>query len=151
GSVTLKTRQGLDWTGKFDTIAATAAQLPDGIFDGEIVALDAHGVPDFAVLQAALSEGNTKDLLFFAFDLLFTDDQDLRKHPLSERKNLLQQILAGRKKQHVIRFVDHFETGGEAVLRSACKLSLEGIVSKQLDSPYSSGRNGTWTKAKCRA
>jgi bifunctional non-homologous end joining protein LigD len=51
----------------------------------------------------------------------------------------------------VIRFVEHFDTGGEAVLRSACKLSLEGIVSKKLDAPYQSGRNGAWTKAKCRA
>jgi len=151
GSVALKTRKGLDWTGKFGTIAASAAKFPDAIIDGEIVALDTHGVPDFAALQSALSEGNTKNLLYFAFDLLFYGDQDLRQRPLSERKVLLQRMLADQKKQHIIRFVDHFETGGEAVLRSACKLSLEGIVSKQLGSPYSSGRNGAWTKAKCRA
>ena len=89
--MTLKTRKGLDWTGKFDAIAHAARGLPDGIIDGEIVALNANGAPDFAALQAALSEGKTKDLIFFAFDLLFDGDQDLRKRPLSERKHLLKK------------------------------------------------------------
>jgi bifunctional non-homologous end joining protein LigD len=151
GKVTLKTRKGLDWTGKFGAIADAATGLPGGIIDGEIVALGANGAPDFAALQAALSEGKTKDLIFFAFDLLFDGDEDLRERPLSQRKRLLQQMLADRNDRGVIRFVEHFETGGEAVLRSACKLSLEGIVSKKLDAPYRSGRNGAWTKAKCRA
>jgi bifunctional non-homologous end joining protein LigD len=151
GKVTLKTRKGLDWTGKFDAIAHAATGLPDGIIDGEIVALNASGAPDFAALQAALSEGKSKDLIFFAFDLLFDGDEDLRKRPLSERKGLLKQIFVDRDDRGVIRFVEHFDTGGEAVLRSACKLSLEGIVSKKVDAPYQSGRSGAWTKAKCRA
>lgn len=151
GKVTLKTRKGLDWTAKFGAIADAGLELPDGIVDGEIVALDAHGAPDFAALQAALSEGKTKDLIFFAFDFLFDGGEDLRKRPLSVRKERLRQMLAKRREQDVIRFVEHFETGGEAVLRSACKLSLEGIVSKKLDAPYRAGRNGAWTKAKCRA
>jgi bifunctional non-homologous end joining protein LigD len=151
GNVTLKTRKGLDWTGKFGAIADAAAGLPDGIIDGEIVALGANGVPDFAALQAALSEGKTKELIFFAFDLLFDGDEDLRKRPLSQRKRQLKQMFVDRNDRGVIRFVEHFDTGGEAVLRSACKLSLEGIVSKKLDAPYQSGRNGAWTKAKCRA
>ncbi len=149
--VTLKTRKGLDWTAKFSAIADAASALPTGIIDGEIVALDSHGAPDFAALQAALSEGKTKDLIFFAFDFLFEGGEDLRKQPLTLRKQRLRQMLAKRKDQDVIRFVEHFETGGEAVLRSACKLSLEGIVSKKLDAPYRTGRNGAWTKAKCRA
>jgi bifunctional non-homologous end joining protein LigD len=151
GKVTLKTRNGLDWTAKFGAIADAALELPNGIVDGEIVALDSHGAPDFAALQAALSEGKTEDLIFFAFDFLFEGGEDLRKRPLSVRKERLRQMLANREDQDVIRFVEHFETGGEAVLRSACKLSLEGIVSKKLDSPYRAGRNGAWTKAKCRA
>ncbi len=151
GDVTLKTRKGLDWTEKFGAIADAAAGLPDGILDGEIVALGANGVPDFAALQAALSEGKTKELIFFAFDLLFDGDEDLRKRPLSQRKRQLKQMFVDRNDRGVIRFVEHFDTGGEAVLRSACKLSLEGIVSKKLDAPYQSGRNGAWTKAKCRA
>ncbi len=71
GEVTLKTRKGLDWTPKFGAIATAASALPDCIIDGEIVALDHRGSPDFAGLQAALSDGKTDDLIFFAFDLLF--------------------------------------------------------------------------------
>jgi bifunctional non-homologous end joining protein LigD len=69
--VTLKPRKGLDWTSKYPAIAAAGAALPDCIIDGEICALDEHGAPDFAALQASLSEGKTGDLVFFAFDLLF--------------------------------------------------------------------------------
>jgi len=151
GEVTLKTRKGLDWTAKFAAIAKEASALPDALIDGEIVALDQNGTPDFAALQAALSEQNTDNLIFYAFDLLFDGDTDLRDRPLAERKARLQTLLSrhgsGTK---LVRFVEHFETGGDAVLRSACRLSLEGIVSKRLDAPYASGRNGSWTKAKCR-
>src|SRR5262249_53352353 len=82
GTATLKTRKGLDWTDKFKAIAAEAAALPDGIIDGEIVALDDHGAPNFAALQAALSEGRTDDLIFYGFDLLCEGDTDLRRQPL---------------------------------------------------------------------
>ena len=71
GKATLKTRKGLDWTAKFQAIADEAKTLPDGIIDGEIVALDSNGAPDFAALQAALSEQETQNLIFYAFDLLF--------------------------------------------------------------------------------
>ena len=71
GGVTLKTRKGLDWTPKFGAIARAASKLLDCIVDGEIVALDHRGSPDFAGLQAALSDGKTDDLIFFAFDLMF--------------------------------------------------------------------------------
>jgi bifunctional non-homologous end joining protein LigD len=153
GTVALKTRKGLDWTARFPAIARAAQGLPDGIIDGEIVALDDIGAPDFASMQAALSEQNTDDLVFYAFDLLFDADEDLRSKPLSERKDRLQRRLAERLPDPaaLIRFVEHFESGGDAVLRSACKLSLEGIVSKRLDARYSSGRGPNWVKAKCRA
>jgi bifunctional non-homologous end joining protein LigD len=150
GRVSLKTRKGLDWTGKFGAIAKAATGLPDAILDGEIVALNRDGVPEFAALQAAISEGKTNDLIFFAFDLLFEGGEDLRPRPLSERKQRLEALLA-EGGQTLIRHVEHFDTGGDAVLLSACKLSLEGIVSKKLDEPYHSGRDGSWTKAKCRA
>ncbi|ABD89220.1 DNA ligase D [Rhodopseudomonas palustris] len=154
GQATLKTRKGLDWTRKFRAIADQAAALPDAIIDTEIVALDAAGAPDFAALQAALSDENTDNLICFAFDLLFAEGEDLRALPLSERKQRLQEMLEqarGRRKQSVIRYVEHFESGGDAILQSACKMSLEGIVSKKLDAPYRSGRSESWTKAKCRA
>ncbi|MBL8772767.1 MAG: DNA ligase D [Phenylobacterium sp.] len=153
GRATLKTRKGLDWTAKFREIAADAAGLPDGIYDGEACALDHNGSPDFPALQAALSDGKTQDLIFFAFDALFLDGEDLRERPLSERKARLAATLAaaGRTPARRIRYVDHFETAGDAVLQSACRMSLEGIVSKKLDAPYRSDRTGAWQKSKCRA
>lgn len=149
---TLRTRKGLDWTTKFPQIADIVAQLPDSIIDGEICALNDDGAPDFAALQAALSERNTGNLVFFAFDLLSDNGEDLQPKPLVERKSRLQTLLveAGIEDPR-IRYVEHFKTGGDAVLRSACKLSLEGIVSKQADAPYQSGRTNTWLKSKCRA
>jgi bifunctional non-homologous end joining protein LigD len=150
---TLRTRKGLDWTSKFGAIADEAKSLPDVVIDGEIVALDQNGAPDFASLQAALSEQRTDHLVFYVFDLLFDSAEDMRSLPLTERKARLEAMLSARKvsKGARIRYVEHFETGGDAVLRSACKLSLEGIVSKKSDTPYRSGRTDTWTKAKCRA
>ncbi|WP_276122161.1 DNA ligase D [Pararhizobium qamdonense] len=151
GEVTLKTRKGLDWTAKWPAIVKAASVLPDCMIDGEICALDEQGAPDFAALQAALSEGKTGDLVYFAFDLLFVGGEDLRELPLTERKERLQALLSDGGEDARLRFVEHFETGGDAVLKSACRLSLEGIVSKQADAPYRSGRTDTWAKSKCRA
>jgi bifunctional non-homologous end joining protein LigD len=151
GEATLKTRKGLDWTDKFQAIAKEGSALPDVLIDGEIVALDHNGAPDFSTLQAAISDGETDNLIFYAFDLLFADGMDLRRLPLGERKAQLQKLLEARAKAKSIRYVEHFETGGDAILQSACKLSLEGIVSKRLRAPYRSGRSEDWTKAKCRA
>lgn len=153
GEVTLKTRKGLDWTDKFPAIADAARKFPDAIIDGELTALDHNGSPDFAALQAALSEGRTDDLIFFSFDLLYSDAGDRRSSTLGERKAELKRYLFEQRQDAatLIRYVDHFETAGEAVLQSACRMNLEGIISKRLDSPYRSGRVGDWTKAKCRA
>jgi bifunctional non-homologous end joining protein LigD len=153
GEVTLKTRKGLDWTEKFAAIAKEAGSLPDTLIDGEVVALDAKGDPDFSALQAALSDGKTGNLIFFAFDLLFAEEFDLRRSPLSERKQRLQDMLEGRtqRKESLIRYLSHVEANGEAVWQGACKMSLEGIISKKLGAPYQSGRSENWTKTKCRA
>ena len=152
GAVTVRTRKGLDWTERFSAVAEAASTLPDCVIDSEIVALNAHGAPDFASLQAALSDKRTDALVCFVFDLLFEDGEDLRALPLSERKTRLA-VLVSRcaAATPTIRFVEHFETGGDAVLKSACRLALEGIVSKRLDAPYVSGRTESWVKAKCRA
>ena len=148
GKATLQTRKGLDWSAKFREIVAAGAKLKDGIYDGEVVALDPTGAPDFAALQAAISEGKTKNLVFFVFDLLFEGREDLRPLPLSVRKGRLEAALA--KSPANLRYVDHFVTAGDAVLLSACRMDLEGIVSKRLNAPYTSGRSDTWTKSKCR-
>ncbi len=150
GAAVLKTRKALDWTDKFGAIAKEGKTLPDALIDGEIVALNHHGVPDFSALQAAISDGKTGSLIFFAFDLLFAGGEDLRGLPLDERKARLKQLLASRKGK-LIKYVEHFEASGDAVLESAEKLSLEGIISKKLDAPYRSGRSENWTKAKVRA
>jgi bifunctional non-homologous end joining protein LigD len=153
GRATLKTRKGLDWTEKFTAIAEAASSLPDALIDGEVVALDDKAEPNFAALQAALSDGKTDNLMFYAFDLLFVDEFDLRRQTLRERKRRLRELLQDKGKDGggVIHYLDHLETGGEAVWESACKMSLEGIVSKRLDAPYRSARSESWTKTKCRA
>ncbi len=152
GKARLRTRKGLDWTGRLPEIAADGAALPDCIVDGEIVALDHNGAPDFAGLQAALSDEQTGDLIFFVFDLLFLGAEDLRDLPLEDRKARLKVMLAKAAPDNArLRFVDHFTSAGDAVLSSACRMSLEGIVSKRLDAPYRSGRSDSWTKSKCRA
>jgi DNA ligase D-like protein (predicted ligase)/DNA ligase D-like protein (predicted polymerase)/DNA ligase D-like protein (predicted 3'-phosphoesterase) len=153
GKATLKTRTGLDWTPKFSEIAATAKTLPDCMLDGEVCALNEHGVPSFSALQAALSEEQTEKLVFFVFDMLFAEHQDLRAMPLVDRKESLKELLTSQPKKFGdrIRYLEHVVTAGANVLAGACKLDMEGIVSKRLDAGYSSDRNGSWQKAKCRA
>ncbi len=153
GETILRTRKGLDWTGKFEAIAKAGGSLGDTMIDGEIVALDHNGAPDFSALQAAISECKTERLIFYAFDVLFADGEDLRRLPLDERKARLKEMLEAlpKKASQSIRYVEHFEANGEDVLESAKKLSLEGIVSKRLSSLYRSGRSDSWTKTKCRA
>jgi len=151
GNAILRTRKGLDWTTKFRATAETASALRDCIIDGEVVALDPAGASNFSALQAALSDGRSQDLVYFAFDLLFAEGEDLRGRPLSERKARLQVFLS----EHLsgspgIHYVDHLSGSGEAVLRSACSMNLEGIVSKRLSAPYRSERTEAWVKVKCR-
>jgi bifunctional non-homologous end joining protein LigD len=150
GDAQLRTRKGLDWTAKFAGIAVAARALPNCLLDGEVVALDTHGAPDFAALQAALADHKTDEMIFFAFDLLFLEGDDLRERPLRDRKGRLKTLLAKAKRPPTVRYVEHFETAGDAVLQSACRMHLEGIVSKRLAAPYRSGRGRDWIKAKCR-
>ncbi len=149
GAAVLRTRKGLDWSARFPEIRQQAARLPDCILDGEIVSLDAHGAPSFSALQAALSEQHTGELVYFAFDLLFLRGEDLCPLPLSERKQRLHGLLGDEA--GLLRYVPHFTGVADAVLKSACRMHLEGIVSKLLDAPYTPGRGHGWTKSKCRA
>jgi bifunctional non-homologous end joining protein LigD len=151
GEARIRTRSGLDWTEQFAAIAKQAERLPDCILDGEVCALDPDQMPSFAALQAALSENQSENLVFFAFDLLVEGKEDLRPLALADRKARLQSLVENARAGDSIRYVAHFESTADTVLLSACKMHLEGIVSKKLDAPYSSGRSGSWTKAKCRA
>src|SRR5262249_14450286 len=151
GKATLRTRKALDWTAKSRATAEAASALPDCILDGEIVVIDAAGAPNFSALQAALSEGRSQDLVYFAFDLLFTGSEDWRARSLAQRKARLKAFLdQSLPASSTIRYVDHLTGSGEAVLRSACGMNLEGIVSKRLSAPYKSQRADAWVKSKCR-
>ena len=105
-----------------------------------MVALDKKGAPDFGALQAALAEGKTDDLIYFVFDLLFAEGNDLQKVPLRERKATLERIIERLDDDSPIRYVEHFDASGESVLETARQMSLEGIVSKQLDDIYRPGQ-----------
>jgi bifunctional non-homologous end joining protein LigD len=150
GRAAVRTRTGLDWTEKFADLAKVANKLPDCLMDGEVVALDERGLPSFAALQSELSKGDSRALIFYAFDLLFEGREDLRVLPLLERKTRLEKLLRGHRLSDRLRFVAHLNSNGGDVFESARRMGLEGIVSKRLSAAYRSGRSGDWTKAKCR-
>ncbi len=151
GRVRLLTRAGLDWTDRLGTALAEALQtLParSAIIDGELVA-ERDGVSHFATLQTALSEGRTDMLVYYAFDLLYLDGRDLTGTPLASRKKALEALVG--EGAGAARFMSHFEESGDIVLRHACRLGLEGVVSKDRDAPYRPGRGRSWIKCKCSA
>jgi bifunctional non-homologous end joining protein LigD len=151
GKVQLKTRNGLNWTKRFPGIAKAAAALPvtAAILDGEAVIEDENGVSSFSLLQQALSnttDGVASHAVFYAFDLLFLDGRDLRPLPLEERKRLLSGLVPP---EGILRFSEHLVEDGSAMVRNACRLGLEGVVSKRRDRAYRSGRTDDWVKIKC--
>jgi bifunctional non-homologous end joining protein LigD len=143
------TRSGYDWTSRFAPLAAAIAQLPadELVLDGEAVVPDARGVPDFALLHADLAAGRTDRLQYFAFDLLYQDGFDLRPAALIVRKRRLAELLAGFRGP--ILYSEHFEEDGPRFYARACEMKLEGVVSKDRDAPYRSGRSDAWIKTKC--
>jgi bifunctional non-homologous end joining protein LigD len=151
GAAHLLTRTGLDWTGRFGAAVIEAlAALPaeTAILDGELVVDRADGVSDFSALQADLSAGRDDRFIYYAFDLLYLDGEDLRASKLTARKARLEKLLAGTDPAR-LRLSEGFEVEGEQMLRHACRLSLEGVVSKRKDAPYHSGRGKDWVKSKC--
>jgi bifunctional non-homologous end joining protein LigD len=151
GKATLYTRRGLDWTAKFSPIARAVAALPasTALIDGELVVEDDKGVSSFSLLQQALKAGTGESLVFYVFDLLFLDGEDLRATPLAARKRALAQLLSRGPKQTPLRLSESLDESGPVLLKHACRLGLEGIVSKLRDAPYRSGRGHDWLKTKC--
>ena len=150
GRVKLLTRSGLDWTAKFGKdLAAAFKALPVGtaLIDGELVVESQNGASDFSLLQADLSEGRVDRFVYYAFDLMHLDGYDLRATPLVMRKEALAQLLAGER--GIVRYSEHFEQDGDLILQHACRLSLEGVISKLRDGAYRSGRGKSWVKSKC--
>ena len=149
--VQLLTRKSLDWTDRFPTIAAAlkGLKLGSALIDGEIVVEETTGVSSFSYLQGDLKDGRHDRMLYYAFDLLYLEGLDLMKAPLLERKATLQRVLTGLPKDSVLRYSEHIETDGATMLEHACRLGLEGVISKRTDEPYRSGRGEGWLKSKC--
>ncbi|MET3220109.1 bifunctional non-homologous end joining protein LigD [Bradyrhizobium diazoefficiens] len=145
-AVRVFTRRGHDWTNRFKKVADDAWHIKAGsaIVDGEIVVPAADGTTDFSVLQNEL-KGKSTSIVLVAFDLLYLNGRDLRKLPLFQRKTELKKIIDGTE----IQFSESFELEGADIFAHACKIGLEGIVSKVRDSAYASGRGNNWVKKTC--
>jgi bifunctional non-homologous end joining protein LigD len=148
GKARAYTRSGLDWSDKFAPIVAAAEKLKvsSALLDGEAVVLDAAGKTNFQALQASL-KGGKADLVYFAFDLLELDGEDLKALPLTTRKDKLAKLIG--KAKGTLRYSEHIIGQGEKLLNSFCELGLEGVVSKRGDSRYTGVRADTWLKIKC--
>lgn len=153
GKVRLLTRRGNDWTSRFPALALRLARLPvkSAALDGEVVALDGSGKSAFSLLQQSLDAERSQDLVYFAFDLLHLDGEDLRSFPLAERRQRLERLLrrARATDRGAVRLGQRLEGAGPVLLRAACRLGLEGIIAKRNDAPYVSTRGPAWVKVKC--
>lgn len=150
--VKLLTRRHNDWTHHFPAVkeALTDMQFANVIFDGEIVALNEELSADFQILQNSLEKYTISDrMVYYIFDILFYDGHSLVNTPLLERKKFLRKLLATKKAVAEIKFNDHIIGNGEQVFRNACKLKLEGIISKRINSLYLQKRTKDWLKVKC--
>ena len=143
GRVRLYTMNGADWTKRYPRIVEEAARLREPIIiDAEVVHLSANGAADFDALHSRTVDDKAVAL---AFDLLQSGD-DIRRQPLIERKIALKWLL--RKSRGGIQYVEHTEGDGEKMFAAVCRIGLEGIVSKRLNSVYRSGPSKTWLKVK---
>jgi bifunctional non-homologous end joining protein LigD len=150
-TVRLISRTDHDWTDKFPSVREAARRLPveQVLLDGEVAALLPSGLTSFQALQNSFRGEAPANLCYFVFDLLFWNGRDIARQPLLERKALLKELLGGESKNGVIRFSDHIIGDGAAFLSAACRMGMEGIVSKRGDQPYTPGRNAGWLKIKC--
>jgi len=148
GAATAWTRNGNDWSDKFRSLVKAAAGLPAGcLIDGEAVALNAKGKPDFQLLQSTLKDSKGANLAFYAFDLLVDRGKDIKKLPNLERKERLATLLKGVPSP--ILYGDHVIGKGEALFDAICAEAGEGIISKRANAPYRGARTRNWLKIKC--
>jgi bifunctional non-homologous end joining protein LigD len=156
GDAKLLTRNGNDYTEVFPEIARAIKALPldNFILDGEVVCLDAEGIPRFSRLQQRGRLSNPVDIkraavelpaTYYAFDLLAADGFDLRSLPLLRRKQFLTDVVPTLGP---VRLLDHIERDGEAFLVAVARMGLEGIIAKRGDAPYRAGRTDKWIKIK---
>jgi bifunctional non-homologous end joining protein LigD len=149
GAVKLLTRTGLDWTHKYPAIAKAVAALEarQAYLDGELRGVGPDGITSFNIVQLASDRGNAAALVFFLFDVLYLDGQDLRLLPLIERKERLRTLLADAAPS--LHYSAHVVGQGPEFYEKACAMRVEGIVSKRIDAPYAPGNRGLWRKVKC--
>jgi bifunctional non-homologous end joining protein LigD len=150
GHIQMLTRSGIDWADKYGSLTKEIEKLPtdNALLDGEIIWVDDQGHSNFQGLQNALSEKSYGRLVYYVFDILHLDGEDLRDKLLYERKEILKNLLSGLGNSKIL-YSEHWTTGAQHMIEQACKLQLEGIVSKDADAPYSSGRDMHWQKTKC--
>ncbi|TIX85376.1 MAG: DNA ligase D, partial [Mesorhizobium sp.] len=143
------TRRGYDWSHRYKGIVQAAANLPvkAAIIDGEAVVLGETGLPDYQALERELGNPNSPKVIFYAFDLLHLNGRDLRQQPLVKRKAALEKLVKDRAP--TLTYAEHLEVSGSDVFEHACRMGLEGIVSKRADAPYRSGVQTSWLKVKC--
>jgi bifunctional non-homologous end joining protein LigD len=148
--VKLFTRNGNDWTARLRTLADEFRKLrvDSAWIDGEIVVLDEKGIPSFQLLQRAFDNANTKNIVYFAFDLPHFAGHDLTRVPLLKRREILAGIFEKNATPRV-RYSDHFEGPVKPLLEAACNQGLEGLIGKRATAPYSSTRSTSWVKIKC--
>lgn len=156
-TINLFSRNGLNWTNKLSAIqdALSALSLPSIILDGEIVALDKKGISNFQMLQNYFDDKKSKSthLQYYVFDILYYNGYNLMKVPLLERKRLLKLIFdhcETRLKSNIIIYSDYIQGKGEVIFKKACQKKLEGIISKEITSPYEQKRTTSWLKTKCK-
>jgi ATP-dependent DNA ligase len=144
GAVRLLTRTGLDWTHKYPAIAAAVSSLDarQAYLDGELCGVFLDGITSFSMIQAASDAGNAAGLVLFIFDLLHLDGDDVAARPLIERKARLAALLSGVVPP--LHYSDYPAARAPAFPEQACKLQLEGIVSKRADAAYAPGNRGLW-------
>ncbi|WP_168120425.1 DNA ligase D [Paenibacillus sp. HB172176] len=148
--VRLITRNGHDYASRFPTVASTLADLAAGramVLDGEMTMTDEAGKSDFQALQSYLKNSKAGNLTYIVFDLLALDGMDIRKHPLTERKERLEALMKNAPRS--LYFSRHIRGSGKESFAAACKAGMEGIIGKKPDSVYSGARNGDWIKLKC--
>ena len=145
GKAKIFTRNGHDWTKRFSNIAGAFRLKSQSIFDGEAVVIH-EGRTNFSELQSDLASGRQDRIVFYAFDLLFHNGEDLRSKPQLYRKERLKELVD--MLDAPILFSEHHEGDGQALFEAAAKLNYEGIVSKKVDAPYRSERTEAWQKIK---
>ncbi|MET4716300.1 bifunctional non-homologous end joining protein LigD [Bradyrhizobium japonicum] len=141
------TRNGHNWVERFSAIAGAFNIRGQAIVDGEVVVIHEERT-NFSELQADLGRGDQDRLIYFAFDLLWLDGQDLRKMSQLARKGLLKELIDGNNLKEPIFYSEHHEGDGQELFEAASRLNYEGIVSKRVDAPYRSDRVEAWQKIK---